>query len=358
MQWEALVGHERQKEWFTTALQGGRLASSFLFVGPDGIGKRTFARLLAKGLLCRKTAPQSLEACGLCEDCAQVDAQTHPDLLTIAKPADKAFIPIELLIGEREKRMRSGLCYDISLRPFSGRRKIAIIDDADAFNTEGANCLLKTLEEPPADSVLILLGTSLQRQLPTIRSRCQAILFKPLQVEQLQTLILRNGICDSEERAQQLAQQSSGSLAEAHILVDPELDGFRDQFLFKLSQSPMPLVELAKSCAGIVDAAGKDARIKRDRLKWLLQQAASFYRELALSFGAAQSGVLVPKASGSSPAMSAAIQACRNHWRSGGRGAALAWNRCLIATEQVDRNANQTALLEAWATDIAQIGGC
>ena len=358
MQWEALQGHERQKGWFAAALASGRLASSFLFVGPDGIGKRTFATLLAKGLLCRKTPPQSLEACGVCEDCAQVDALTHPDLLTIAKPADKAFLPIELLIGDREKRRRSGLCYDISLRPFSGRRKIAIIDDADAFNTEGANCLLKTLEEPPPDSVLILLGTSLQRQLPTIRSRCQAILFKPLQADQLQTLILRHGICDSQERAGQLAKQSSGSLAEARILVDPELDDFREQLLAKLSQSQLPLVDLAKSCGGIVEAAGKDARIKRDRLKWLLRLSANFYRDLTLSFDAVQSELSLPINSGGTPSMSAAIQDCRSHWRCGERGAALAWSRCLLATEQVDRNANQTALLESWAADIAQIGGC
>lgn len=354
MLWDALLGHQQQKRWFETALENGRLASSFLFVGPDGIGKRTFAILVAKGLLCRNSPAQSLVACGKCEDCAQVDAGTHPDLLAVAKPADKANIPIELLIGERDKRMRSGLCHDISLRPYSGRRKIAIIDDADTFNSEGANCLLKTLEEPPLGSLLILVGTSLQRQLPTIRSRCQAILFKPLEVEQLQTLLLRIGWAESESQALQLAVQSGGSLTEARLLLDPELDEFRGQLLEDLGKPQLPMMELAKRCGGIVDAAGKDARVKRERLKLVFRMAANFFRELSLSLSAEA----VDKREGrGSDELLRAVQRGRGVWKSGPRGATLAWNRCLLATEQVDRNANQTTLLEAWAADIARLGG-
>lgn len=354
MLWDALLGHQQQKCWFETAIENGRLASSFLFVGPDGIGKRTFAILLAKGLLCRNSPAQSLVACGKCEDCAQVDAGTHPDLLTVAKPVDKANIPIELLIGERDKRMRSGLCHDISLRPYSGRRKIAIIDDADTFNSEGANCLLKTLEEPPLGSLMILVGTSLQRQLPTIRSRCQAILFKPLEVEQLQTLLLRTGLAESEQQAVQLAIQSVGSLTEARLLLDPELDEFRGQLLEDLGKSQLPMIELAKRCGGIVDAAGKDARVKRERLKLVFRIAANFFRELSLSLSAE---AVNQRGERGSEELLRAVQRGRSVWKSGPRGAALAWDRCLLATEQVDRNANQTTLLEAWAADIARLGG-
>ena len=354
MQWDSLLGHQQQKQWFQTALDSGRLASSFLFIGPEGIGKRTFATLLAKGLLCRNSPTQSLDACGHCEDCVQVDAGTHPDLLSVAKPADKANIPIELLIGEREKRMRAGLCHDISMRPYGGRRKIAIVDDADTFNNEGANCLLKTLEEPPSDSVLILLGTSLQRQLPTIRSRCQAILFKPLDVEQLQTLLLRTELTDSAGRAFQLASQASGSLAEARLLVDPELDEFRGHLLENLGKPQLPLIELAKSCGAIVDAACKDARVKRERLKLIFRIAASFYRELSLNLSVASPERASQRGENE---LSQAVEVCRKHWKTGSRGATQAWDRCLLATEQVNRNANQATLLEAWAADIARLGG-
>ena len=81
-------------------------------------------------------------------------AGTHPDLDLVGKPADKSFLPLELFIGEREHRRQEGLCHNISLKPFMGGRKIAVIDDADFLNAEGANCLLKTLEEPPPRSVL------------------------------------------------------------------------------------------------------------------------------------------------------------------------------------------------------------
>lgn len=371
MQWNELYGHERQKHWFATALANGRLATSFLFVGPEGIGKRTFARLLAKGLLCRQSEPRSLEACGKCEDCVQVDALTHPDLLTIAKPEDKAFIPIDLLIGERDKRMREGLCHDISMRPYGGRRKIAIIDDADYFNTEGANCLLKTLEEPPTNSLLILLGTSLQRQLPTIRSRCQAILFKPLDAEQIQALLLRQGVVDSEQRAAELARQSAGSLSEARVLIDPELDDFRTQLLAALAKPQLPLVELAKSCGAITDAAGKETRLKRERLKMIFRFAAAFYRELALHLssrpsssaadsaptGERSAGDTAAKHSAAQPELVAAVIAGGSNWKTGPAGATRAWDRCLLASEQVERNANQATVLEAWAADLAQLGG-
>ena len=90
MQWTDLVGHQQQRDWFSAALSRGRLASSFLFVGPEGVGKRTFARLLAKSLLCRATSARQLDFCGGCEDCVQVDAHTHPDLIEIAKPPEKA----------------------------------------------------------------------------------------------------------------------------------------------------------------------------------------------------------------------------------------------------------------------------
>ncbi len=352
MQWEELVGHQQQFEWFRTAIQSNRLASSFLFVGPDGIGKRTFARLLAKSLLCKHGAGSSLRPCNECEDCAQVEAHTHPDLIEVAKPADKAFVPIELLIGERESRMREGLCHDISLRPYSGSKKIAILDDADALNTEGANCLLKTLEEPPADSLLILIGTSLQRQLPTIRSRCQAIIFRPLQAEQLSALLLRNGVVDSEALARELAGHCGGSLSEASLQLDPEVRDFRQSLLKLLAAQPLAMAELSKSCGAQVDAAGKDAKVRRERLKLLFRMTASFYRAIVLLQCSATSQLRIEDAD-----LLHSAQLANRHWTRGAQGAIDCWKRCLLAIEQVDRNANQASLLEAWSAELAASSG-
>jgi len=157
MAWQQILGHDRNVQRFGDSLKRNRMASTFLFVGPAGIGKRTFAIHLAQGLLCENNADDSIDPCDQCPSCQQVMAATHPDLIQVSRPAGKAFIPVELLIGDKEHRRQRGLCHDIGLKPFSGKRKVAIIDDADFLNVEGANSLLKTLEEPPANSILILI---------------------------------------------------------------------------------------------------------------------------------------------------------------------------------------------------------
>src|SRR5205085_1514977 len=142
----------------------------YLFAGPEGVGKRLFALELAKALLCEEP-PETLTSCGKCSACLLVDAGTHPDLFQISKPEDGNVLDIETV---RE------LCAGFALKSARGRGKVAIVDDADDLNEQAANSFLKTLEEPPAGSVFILIGTSLELQLQTIRSRCQPIRFAPL----------------------------------------------------------------------------------------------------------------------------------------------------------------------------------
>jgi DNA polymerase III subunit delta' len=351
MQWKRLIGHQVQRQWFAKALAARRLASTFLFVGPEGIGKRTFARGLAQCWLCRQAAENVLDPCGSCEDCVQVDASTHPDLIEISKPADKAFLPLELLIGDAEQRMREGLCYDISLKPYGGRRKVAIIDDADSLNAEGANALLKTLEEPPTNSVLILVGTSLQRLLPTIRSRCQTVLFQALKSDELNDLILREELADETNVASQLAQTSRGSIVSARMLSDPNLRQQQTGLISYLANRPLAIQELVKSCGSAVDSAGKEARLKRQRLKLLLGTAADFYRAIAL---ARQSPSQVEfQRLVSDDHLMTVVNRILPNWSGGTASAIDCWQLCLEAVENVDRNANQATLLEWWGTELA-----
>ena len=280
MAWQGIEGHDEVVERFRRALRRGRLASTFLFVGPAGIGKRTFAERLAQSLLCSEVAEQELAPCGRCTSCLQVASLTHPDLHIIEKPPDKSAIPLSLFVGDDAHRMREGLCHDIALKPFMGGRKVAIIDDADDLNEESANCLLKTLEEPPPQSVLILIGTSSDKQLPTIRSRCQTIRFQALRPELVAEILQSRGLAADGEQAQRLAEFSGGSLRRAQELADDDLWTFRQQLLRALAQPRLESVALAQTINSFVDAAGKEASLRRARSRQLIAFAVDFYRQL------------------------------------------------------------------------------
>ena len=162
MSWQRVRGHDAQIRAFERAVQRGRLAHAYLFTGPSGIGKCLFAIELAKTLLCENPPPGRFEACDHCSSCVQIEAGTHADYHYAGLPEGKHEWPITLM---RE------ILHAFSLRSARGHGKVAILDDADDLNEEAANAFLKTLEEPPPRSVLILIGTSLERHLPTINMR-------------------------------------------------------------------------------------------------------------------------------------------------------------------------------------------
>ena len=347
MAWQGIEGHDAVVERFRRALRRGRLASTFLFVGPAGIGKRTFAEKLAKSLLCSEVPPRELAPCGQCTSCLQVASLTHPDLHVVEKPPDRSSIPLSLFVGDDAHRMREGLCHDIALKPFMGGRRVAIIDDADYLNEEGANCLLKTLEEPPPCSVLILIGTSSDKQLPTIRSRCQTIRFRPLARELVAEIMQSRGLAADGEGARRLAEFSGGSLQQAQELADEELWTFRQQLLLALARPRLESVLLAHSLNAFVDAAGKEASSRRARSRQLIAFAVDFHRQLLR----AQSGL----PAGGDAELIRAVEQARSTWPDGFDAAAGCIDRSLEALTHIDRNANQTTLLECWLDDLARV---
>ncbi len=344
--WHDIYGHDDVVEQFRRALARNRLASSFLFVGPAGIGKRTFALKLAQAFLCPTRPQRDLDPCGECPSCVQVTAGTHPDLQLVAKPKDKSFIPLELLIGDKEHRGREGLCHDISLKPYMGGRKIAIIDDADLLNAEGANSLLKTLEEPPPHSVLILIGTSPAKQLPTIRSRCQLIRFGSLPSDAVAELLVSNGLIDDPAEAARLAQYSGGSLQRALELTDPELWSFRNKLHERLAEAAIQSVPLSRAVSSFVDEAGKEAPARRARFRQVVAFAAEFYRQLLRAqAGAAQTD---------DAELDRVVRNVLSTQPISEEATATRLERCLEAAEQINRNANQTTLIETWLDDLAR----
>lgn len=286
-----VLGHDKVWERFRKSNSNQRLASTYLFVGPAGIGKRTVAVRLAQTLLCDQPAP-SFQACDECPACKLVLADNHPDLVTVCKPDGKNFIPLELLIGDREHRRREGLCHDISLTPYYGKRKVAIIDDADHLNVEGANCLLKTLEEPPDKSMLILIGTSEHRQLPTILSRSQIIRFQSLSQEHLAE-VLQLQTLNGEVEFEQLVDASDGSIALAMKLDDKELFEFRSTLFGQLGSADPADRNFAKALCDFVDNRSKDAAQRREEYAWLADMTIKFFEStMRATVGASDSKAL------------------------------------------------------------------
>lgn len=347
MAWLGLEGHDSVVERFRHALEAGRLASTFLFVGPSGIGKRRFATQLAKSLLCERSAPEQLSPCGQCPACLQVEAGTHPDIDIVSKPEDRAEIPVALLIGDAQHRMRAGLCYNISTKPASGKRRIAILDDADALNEEGANCLLKTLEEPPPGAVLILIGTSAQRQLPTIRSRSQIVRFSPLPLATVEQILLAQGLASAPQTARYAAELSGGSIARAVELAEPRVAEFRKEFLQALGNVDFDTGAIGKMLAEFIDEAGKEGALKRARFRQVVEFASAFYRTILLRVAHIDTA--------DDRDLDEVGQRVARWWIGGGEGAAHGIERCLDATMAIDSNANQATTIDTWLDDLATL---
>ncbi len=345
--WHGILGHDAVVERFRQSLRHGRLASSYLFLGPSGVGKRAFALKLAQALLCQSREPEELDPCGECESCLLAVAENHPDLDLIQLPEGKRRLPLELFLGDREHRNQEGLCHNISLRPMLGRRRVAVIDDADHFTIESSNCLLKTLEEPPPGAVLILLATSRSRLLPTILSRTQAVRFEPLSTEVLQQLLVEQQITADPEQAAKLAPHCQGSLTVARELADPDWWELQQWLLPQLAPSRFDSMRLAARINEFVSQAGKAADARRQQLRATFQMVAAHFRELLRLACHEQSEGL--------PSDSTAARQAEELGHSARQCAIMILDRCLEAEIQLDRNANQATLLECWLDDLAGI---
>ena len=330
--WQGICGHDPIVDRFRSNLACGRLASSYLFLGPEGIGKRSFALQLAKGLLCTGTAADKLDACGECDSCRLADAGNHPDLDLVGLPPGKQTLPLELFIGDKAHRNQEGLCHNISFRPMMGRRRIAIIDDADRFSAESANCLLKTLEEPPSGAVLILIGTNRSRQLPTILSRTQIVRFQPLETEAVSRLLQEQGIAENALDAQRLAAESGGSLRSATARAEMAMDEFQERFKRQFSIESLDGNRLHGVISDFVSDAGTEAESRRQRLRAVFDTA---FQQLGNHLRAN------------------AADAINNDGAINRVLAAL--DRCQQAEVELDRNANQATLLECWVDDLSRI---
>ena len=197
-----IIGHQQIIEQLQRTVASERIAGAYLFVGPTGIGKETVARHFAKLIFCQQEAQPPI-VCGTCLACRKVDSGNHPDLQFI-RPEGSL-----LKIGQI-RELQKQIIYE----PLEASRKVYILTDAERMNPEAENCLLKTLEEPPASSVLILLTSNLQALLATTRSRCQILQFHPMPTQALAEILV-NKFSATPEQATILAIAADGAIGKA-----------------------------------------------------------------------------------------------------------------------------------------------
>jgi DNA polymerase-3 subunit delta' len=203
MSFKDVLGHNRSIELLKRAIRGNKLAHSYLFLGNEGIGKKRVAIQFAKAINCLTEEVEKGDACDHCSSCKKIDHLLHPDLL-IVEPEGQT------LKVDQVRQMQKELAY----RPYEGKRRVCILTAADRMAPNMANILLKTLEEPPLHTVIILLANHARLLLPTILSRCQLIRFNSLPNPIVAKWLMEQNELNEEE-AHLLAHLSEGSPGKA-----------------------------------------------------------------------------------------------------------------------------------------------
>ncbi|MSQ24473.1 MAG: DNA polymerase III subunit delta' [Chloroflexi bacterium] len=189
------IGHEWVIDFIRRVLAEGRAHHAYLLTGPTHVGKLTTALAMAQVLLCEKQT-----GCGQCRHCQLVGRRIHPDLRILELPADRRTIPI---------RDVHEFTQGIALKPLEAERKVYIIDSADLLSEDGANALLKTIEEPPPAVTLLLTATDPARLLPTVVSRCHRLSLRRVPAEVIQEHLTANLAVDASQ-ARTIAELSHG----------------------------------------------------------------------------------------------------------------------------------------------------
>jgi DNA polymerase III subunit delta' len=257
-----LIGHTKQLESIRAALANQRLHHAYLFAGPEGVGKRTIAIAFAKAIHCSERAD---DYCGRCANCASIIDSNHADVRVVQPLTGKKEIGIHQ-VRELERELR--------YRSFSGKHKVAIVDPASLMNVSAQNALLKTLEEPPQNSLIILVTPNAGGLLPTLRSRCLRLSFAPLPRQQVATFLQKKQSVSAED-ADFLAAMSMGSIGVAANLDQATLIEKRRIWVEKLGALR------GGDYQGAINAAEALAANREDALEFL-KWAESWYRDLLI----------------------------------------------------------------------------
>ena len=275
MTFHSLVGHRRLLSLLSRAIARQTLPPSLLLAGPRGIGKRRTATAIATTLNClhpRRSDAFEIDACGECPSCRRIARGVHPDVIVL-EPEDSGAIKTDQLRSVIDAA---------NYRPFEGRRRVVIVDEASALVPSAQNALLKTLEEPPSASVFVLVSSMADALLPTVRSRCRPLRLGELTSAEVAEILVRDHRY-SEPDARAAAAEAGGSVGRALDARDVDIGEARDAARRLLNQTarvsdPARRLDAARELIGKASGSSRE----RDQLAVRLRVLASLLRDLGL----------------------------------------------------------------------------
>ena len=321
------IGNNAAAAFLRSALLGRSGAHAYLLTGPGQVGKGTLARWAAATLVC--SSENGDRPCGECRGCAQVARGAHPDVLILE--------PDEGHVRIRVRQIRA-FEHEIALKPYEAERKVAIVEGADRMEAEAANALLKTLEEPPEGTVLLLTAADAAQVMPTIASRCQEVALRPVPSDEIERALVDRGA--EPERAVLLGRLAGGRPGWAlRALGDPTLLETRTQQLDLLEEL------MGSAAAGRLAAAQvySDSAAGRAAALAALSTWQTWWRDALLVREGCEELVVNVDRLGALGRVRAAAAECFGAVR-----------RIQEAREQIDGNANVRLAVESLLLDLPE----
>lgn len=260
MNFKDFIGQEKIKKVLKEIIQKNKLSHAYMFEGLDGMGKATLSKIFTQAVLCED---KNNSPCGNCKSCIKVSSGNHPDFFTVS--------PKVLSIGVDEIRK---LQDDIIIKPIESEKKVYLIEQADKMTEQAQNCLLKTLEEPPGDSLLILCVKNSGAMLKTIQSRCVSIKFEAYKTDEIKAVLRKNNI-SNEELLGFASFFSQGVLGKAFSIVSNEFMQIREDIIDFLSNIYGSRIENLLKISSYLET-------KKDMIEDVFDIISSWYRDLAI----------------------------------------------------------------------------
>ena len=335
MSFRDVPGQDEPIEFFRRAIRSGRLAHAYILVGPEGVGKRLLARALAQYVFCDNRGD---DACGTCRSCRLIESDRFGDLHWYRREEGKQQLGVDVI-----KEFRRAA----NLKPLEADRKVFVLEDADKLNAESANRLLKVLEEPPPESLLLLFALDVRDFLPTILSRCHVVRLRPLSVDNLTARLADQAGC-SPQRARFLSHFTMGSPGLAAGLAAGKFFEERDRLIdMMVSMDTVGRFAVAEEMFKRAQDVTDSVQARREVLLRFFDVLALFYRDvLAASLGDGETPLINEDRAGDVTTLA-------------GRLSVERVRRILASIEEARHalglNANQKLLLGNLTFDLAQL---